>query len=73
MIEAHDEYKSEMHEAGCLSKHAELVEEALEDDFNERLYDFQSEYSGLVDEFIEKLDTLIRENTVFRISEKVPV
>lgn len=70
IIEANDEYESGMHDAGCLYKHADLVEEAVENSFYERVEELQIEYSNLTEDFFEKLDALIGENTIFRINEK---
>ncbi|MCD4714369.1 MAG: hypothetical protein K8R73_13895 [Clostridiales bacterium] len=71
IIEANDEYESGMLDAGCLDKHADLVEEAVSNSFYERVEELQIEYSSLVDAFFKDLDEFIGENTVFRIPEKI--
>ena len=71
MIEARYDYDRQMRDAGCLELHAELVEDAAAEDFDRKLEELQSAYSSLTNEFLEKLDDLIGENTSVRLPENV--
>ena len=70
IMKAYEKYKFDLTNWDDTKKDSELVEEAIEKEFDKELYEFKTAYFDLSKEFFEKLDVFIGEDTVFRFSEK---